>query len=69
MLLDLYLMTRLSDQFSINLRQEWFNDPEGKRAIQPGANVRGFTVTPEYRITEDWVVRVDFRFVSGPPRI
>jgi len=57
----LYWTNRLDDHFSLNFRQEWFNDPEGAR-ITPGAHVSGFTVTPEYRITEDWVVRVDFRF-------
>lgn len=59
--LVLYWTNRISDQFSLNFRQEWFNDPEGAR-ILPGAHVSGFTVTPEYRITEDWVVRADFRF-------
>ncbi|MFN8609026.1 MAG: outer membrane beta-barrel protein [Vulcanimicrobiota bacterium] len=59
--LVLYWSNRLSDHFSLNFRQEWFNDPEGAR-ILPGAHVSGFTVTPEYRITEDWVVRADFRF-------
>ena len=57
----LYWTNRLDDHFSLNFRQEWFNDPEGAR-ITPGAHVSGFTVTPEYRITEDWVVRMDFRF-------
>lgn len=59
--LVLYWTNRLTDQFSLNFRQEWFNDPGGAR-IAPGAHVSGFTITPEYRITEDWVVRMDFRF-------
>lgn len=59
--LVLYWTNRLTDQLSLNFRQEWFNDPEGAR-IAPGAHVSGFTVTPEYRISEDWVVRMDFRF-------
>jgi len=59
--LSLYWLTRFSDQFSFNIRQEWFNDPVGAR-ITPGARVSGLTLTPEYRITEDWVVRMDFRF-------
>lgn len=56
----LYFLTRFDEHFSLNLRQEWFNDPWGAR-ILPGARVSGFTITPEYRITEDWVVRLDLR--------
>ncbi|MBS2039417.1 porin [bacterium] len=59
--LVLYWTNRFDDHFSLNFRQEWFNDPDGSR-ILPGAHYSGFTVTPEYRITEDWVVRMDFRF-------
>ncbi|MFN8608308.1 MAG: outer membrane beta-barrel protein [Vulcanimicrobiota bacterium] len=59
--LVLYWTNRLDDHFSLNFRQEWFNDPDGAR-ILPGSHYSGFTVTPEYRITEDWVVRMDFRF-------
>ncbi|MBT9582614.1 porin [bacterium] len=62
--LGFYWLTRFSDQFSLNLRQEWFNDPLGVRIV-PGAHVSGLTLTPEYRITEDWVVRMDFRFDSA----
>lgn len=56
-----YWLNNITDEFSLNLRQEFFNDPEGARLGTP-ARVSGFTITPEYRITEDWVVRVDFRF-------
>lgn len=58
---SLYLQAQLSDQFWLNLRQEFYNDPFGIRLGVP-ARIRAFTVTPEYRFTEDWAVRVDFRF-------
>ena len=59
--LVLYVQSDITDQFSLNLRQEWFNDQEGVRIPAP-TEVRGFTITPEFRITPDWVVRIDFRF-------
>ena len=57
-----YWLNTITEEFSINLRQEFFNDPEGARLSPFPARVSGFTVTPEYRITPDWVVRIDFRF-------
>lgn len=59
--LGLYSINQLSEQFSLNLRQEWFNDPLGARLGLAG-RVSGFTITPEYRMTPDWIVRMDFRF-------
>lgn len=57
----LYLQSQLSDNFWLNFRQEFYNDPFGIRLGTP-AHVRAFTITPEYRLSEDWAVRVDFRF-------
>ena len=57
----LYMQTQVTDKFAINLRQEFFNDPDGLRLGTP-AYIRGFTITPSYQLSPDWNVRVDFRF-------
>jgi hypothetical protein len=59
--LAVYWQNDLTKKFSVNLRQEFWNDPQGARLGTP-ARVRSFTVTPEYRITPNWIYRVDFRF-------
>ena len=58
---SLYVQSQLSDKFWLNFRQEFYNDPFGIRLGVP-ARIRAFTVTPEYRFTPDWAMRVDFRF-------
>lgn len=58
---SLYVQAQLSEQFWLNLRQEFYNDPFGIRSGNP-AHIRAFTITPEYRITPDWAVRLDIRF-------
>ncbi|MFN8614130.1 MAG: outer membrane beta-barrel protein [Vulcanimicrobiota bacterium] len=59
--LSFYVQAQLSEQFWLNLRQEFYNDPFGIRSGSP-ARIRAFTITPEYRITPDWAVRLDIRF-------
>jgi len=58
--LVLYLQTNLTEDFSLNFRQEWFNDPFGAET-GTAQNLRGFTVSPCYNVTEDLVLRLDFR--------
>jgi hypothetical protein len=57
----LYWQNDLTRKFSVNLRQEFWNDPQGSQLGTP-ARVRSFTITPEYRITDNWIYRLDFRF-------
>ncbi len=59
--MSVYLQTQLSDRFWLNFRQEFYNDPFGIRTGTP-MHVRALTITPEYRFTDDWAMRVDFRF-------
>ena len=59
--LSFYIQTQLSDQFFLNFRQEFYNDPFGIRSGNP-AHIRALTITPEYRITPEWAVRMDVRF-------
>ena len=56
-----YVQTQVTDRLALNLRQEFFNDPDGVR-LGTAAYVRGLTVTPSYQLSPDWNVRVDFRF-------
>jgi len=56
-----YVQAQLSDKFWLNVRQEFYNDPFGIRSGF-AARYRAFTLTPEYRITPDWTVRMDIRF-------
>lgn len=58
--LALYLKADLTDEFSLNFRQEWYNDPFGVRT-GTAQNLRGFTVTPSYQVNEDLLLRLDFR--------
>lgn len=58
--LVLYLETDLTDNFGLNLRQEWFNDPQGART-GVAQNLRGFTISPTWQITEDILLRLDYR--------
>lgn len=58
---SIYLQAQLTEQFWLNFRQEFYNDPQGIRLGTP-AHLRAFTFTPEYRFTEDWAVRLDVRF-------
>ncbi|MBX3172285.1 MAG: outer membrane beta-barrel protein [Candidatus Eremiobacteraeota bacterium] len=58
---SLYLQSQLSDKFWLNLRQEFYHDPFGIRLGTP-ARIRAFTFTPEYRFSEEWAMRIDFRF-------
>lgn len=59
--LTFYVQSQLSEKLHLNARQEFFNDPEGIRLGVP-ARIRSFTLTPEYRFTPDWAMRVDLRF-------
>ena len=56
-----YLRLNLLDQFSLCVRGEQFED---KRGVRTGVTqtLREFTVTPEYRPAEHFVLRGDFRF-------
>jgi len=56
-----YLQSQLSDKFWLNFRQEFYNDPLGIRLGVP-ARIRAFTLTPEYRFSPDWAMRLDIRF-------
>ncbi len=46
--------------FSLGFRWEWFSDPEGVRALAPGAFMN-FTLTPGYAVTQNFAVRAEFR--------
>ena len=59
--MSLYLQTQLSEKFFLNFRQEFYNDPFGVRSGF-AAHYRALTITPEYRFTPDWAVRMDIRF-------
>jgi hypothetical protein len=59
--MSFYVQTQLSEKFFLNFRQEFYNDPFGVRSGNP-ARIRGLTITPEYRFTPDWAVRMDVRF-------
>jgi hypothetical protein len=58
---SLYVQSQLTESFWLNVRQEFYNDPFGIRLGVP-ARIRAFTITPEYRFTPDWAMRIDFRF-------
>ncbi len=58
--LVLYLETDITEEFSLNFRQEWFNDPYGVRT-GVAQNLRGFTICPAYQVNEDLLLRLDFR--------
>jgi len=58
--LVLYLETDITDNFGLNLRHEWFNDPQGART-GAAQNLRGFTISPTWEITEDILLRLDYR--------
>ena len=66
--LVLYLRTALTDEFFLNLRQEWWNDPSGIRTGVP-VHIRSFTVSPEYNFDKDWMVRADLRFDLGDNQV
>jgi hypothetical protein len=56
-----YLRYAFSDMFAVNLRGEVFRDADGLRTgtIQ---TLREVTITPEYRITPNLILRGDFRY-------
>jgi hypothetical protein len=56
-----YMQNELDEQFNLNFRYEAFNDPVGLKTGL-GQRLRGFTITPEYRINENWMIRADLRF-------
>ena len=56
-----YMQNELADQFNLNFRYEAFNDPVGTRT-GIGQHLKGFTITPEYRINDNWMVRMDVRW-------
>jgi len=53
---------------SLGFRWEWFSDPEGVRALAPGAFMN-FTLTPGYAITQNFVVRAEFRVDTATRRL
>ena len=59
--MSFYVQTQLSDNFFLNFRQEFYNDPFGIRLGSP-ARIRAFTVTPEVRLSPSWAMRLDIRF-------
>lgn len=59
--MSLYLQAQISEKFWLNFRQEFYNDPFGVRSGF-AARYRALTITPEYRFTPDWAMRLDIRF-------
>lgn len=47
--------------FSMNVRAEYFNDTDGWGTKTVGTNLWEFTLTPEFRIHENFVFRVEYR--------
>lgn len=66
--LVLYVRAALSDDFFLNVRQEWWNDPSGIRTGVP-VHIRSFTITPEYNIDPETMIRADFRFDLGDNQV
>ncbi len=58
--LVLYVEDNITDDFGINLRYEWFNDPQGART-GVAQNLKGFTISPHWAVTEDLTLRLDYR--------
>ncbi len=51
-----------NDWFSMNLRGEYFSDDDGTRAnVASGQNLWEITVTPEFRVNQNMLVRLEYR--------
>ncbi|MFZ1729166.1 MAG: outer membrane beta-barrel protein [Bacteroidota bacterium] len=63
-----YLRFNLFDSFSLSLRAEQFDDTDGVRTggVQ---KFTGITVTPEYRPTDNMVIRAEFRMDSSDKEV
>lgn len=47
--------------FTMNTRAEYFKDHSGVRAGTPGQNLWEFTLTPEFKVRDNMIVRVEYR--------
>ncbi|MFI5250846.1 MAG: porin [Bacteroidota bacterium] len=56
-----YMRLNLLSEFSLVLRGEQFEDRDGIRTGRV-QKLRELTLTPEYRVTGDFIVRADFRY-------
>ncbi|MCB2203349.1 porin [bacterium] len=63
-----YLRFDLADKFAIALRGEQFDDADGMRTGVK-QKLTEFTITPEYRPTDNFVFRMDFRMDSSDQNV
>jgi opacity protein-like surface antigen len=68
----------ITDKFSIGARWEIFEDPDGVRTAQTNpatssnytdVSVRNFTIAPGYKLADNVLVRVEYRYDSSNKKI
>ncbi|MCF8724748.1 MULTISPECIES: porin [unclassified Nitrospina] len=47
--------------FSLNVRSAWFRDQDGFRLGAVNNSLREFTITPEFRVLQNMIIRVEYR--------
>ncbi|MCG3203832.1 MAG: hypothetical protein KCHDKBKB_00508 [Elusimicrobia bacterium] len=57
------------DKFSIGARLEYFSDPEGARTGTRNISTTNITITPGYKITDNVLVRAEYRQDSSNKKI
>ena len=55
--------------FSMNFRGEYLNDTDGLATGMISTNIWEFTITPEFRIHENMVVRVEYRHDESSTKV